>query len=139
MKNKFIRGCSHIMVILRSGGTTDLIISHPDNTMACTNKQLQESMDTLTALIKTNDTKLSNDIDGIKLDIRDFKDVTKESDALKEQLLTTQGRVTRLESKNRQLEEKLITQELKTYEKDLMFYNVKDSQHETFTSLKDTF
>ena len=77
------------MVILRSGGTTDLIIPHPNNTMAnVTNEQLQESMDSLTALIKTNDTKLSNDIDGIKLDIRDFKDVTKESDALKEQLLT---------------------------------------------------
>ena len=127
------------MVILRSGGTTDLIISHPDNTMAnVTNEQLQASIDSLSALIKTNDTKLSNDIDGIKVDIREFKEVTNESDALKEQLLTTQGRVTRLESKNRQLEEKLITQELKTYEKDLMFYNVKDSQHETFTSLKDT-
>ena len=92
----------------------------------------------LSALITSNNSKLSSDIDDIKIDIRAFNEVTNESDALKEQLLTTQGRVNRLECKNRQLEEKLLTQESRAYEKDLMFYNVRDSQNETFTSLKDT-
>ena len=129
------------MVKTRSGAETNLIIDNPENTTTMatvTNEQLQISINNLTKLIQTNNTTLTADIHSIQSDITEIKEVTNESEALKEQLYSTQGRVARLESKNVQLEEKLVSHESRTYDKDLMFYNVKDNPNETFITLKES-
>lgn len=148
------------MVILRSGGNTDALTNNPNITTSSTtinqemadmietvpseqpetevtNAQLQETLNNLLSLVQTNNDTMSNDIHTIKDDMSQIKDVTNETDAIKQQLYSTQGKVARLERKNQHLEEKLISYETKMMEKDLMFYNVRDNQDETYVDLKD--
>lgn len=106
-----------------------------------TNAQLQQSLKNLTHLVETNNASMSTvngNIDSIQKDISHIKIVTDESQGIKEQLYSTQGKVARLEFKNEKLEEKLHSFESRTYEKDIMFYNIADNQDETQTELKET-
>ena len=103
-----------------------------------TNAQLQESLTNLVSLVQTNNTSMKVDINSIKEEVSHIKELTNESDAIKQQLYSTQGKVARLELKNQHLEEKLILYETKSMEKDLVFYNVKDSADETYIDLKDS-
>ena len=100
--------------------------------------QLQESMNSLTDLVRSNNEAMTIDIQNIKSDITHIKDVTSESEAVKEQLFSTQGKVTRLEVQNQHMQEKLVSYEAKMYERDLMFYNITDTQDESFIALKAT-
>lgn len=152
------------MVTLRSGGITDTLTDNPEIdsisttvthqvVMAemipapdqpqpeVTNAQLDNSLQNKMALVTTNNESMAtmqNDVHEIKNDITHIKDVTNESEAIKEQLYSTQGKVARLESRNQHLEEKLISVESKLLEKDLMFYNIRDSADETYIALKRT-
>ena len=155
-----------IMVITRSGGSTDTSSNNPDINTACiidpsstemaaitnpqipiipqeevTNSELKVSIQSLIDLVQTNNATMNiitDDIHDIKKDILDIKEVTNESEGLKEQLYSTQGKIIRLEGRNQQLEEKLLAYESKSFQKDLMFYNVEDDIQETNTILKDT-
>ena len=148
------------MVILRSGNNTDLISSTPDipqpiimsdndnlppnNDEAIeeiTNLQINNNLLAVLDKLKTNEDSMSTvvvDITGIKNDITNIKDVTNESDGLKEQLYATQGKVVSLEIKNQQLQDKLVDFENKLYAKNLMFYNIDEHRDESEQSLKTT-
>lgn len=138
------------MVITRSGGTYIYIEQAPDKVIPpdnntsqqemakagdmatgdVTNAQLQDSLTNLTLLVQANNTSMSAmtiDIHEIKTDITQMKDVANESQSIKEQLHSTQGKVTKMEFKNQKLEEKLESYESRMYEKDIMFVNVPDT------------
>lgn len=106
-----------------------------------TNEQLNDTLQSLLVLVTKTDvqmTGVTGDIVKIKEDIETIKDVTNESEGLKEQLYSTQGRVVRLEMKNANLEEKILSLECKHYQKDLMFYNVPDVMHQSDLDLQRT-
>lgn len=147
------------MVTLRSGGTyapspdsssdiqdtAEMPETHnntdSDTHSPVTNEQIHKGIQDLTALVtKNNDNmeSITNDIQIIKGDITKIKVVTNEAVGIKEQLYSTMGKMARLELKNQQLEDKLLAQESKMYEKDLMFYNLADSGDETNQDLKNT-
>ena len=104
-----------------------------------TNTQLNESLQSLLSLVTQNNsamTSVTSDIRTIKRDIETIKDVTNESEGIKEQLYTTQGRVSRVEMKHDKLEDQLLSLETNQYQKDLMFYNVEDKAIETELDLQ---
>lgn len=68
-------------------------------------------------------------------DINDIKDVTNETEGIKEQLYTSQGKIARLVMKNQELVENLLSHETKSYERDLMFYNLDDTQQVKIVAL----
>ena len=106
-----------------------------------TNAELQSSLQTvLTLVTQTNLTMntITADVQTIKLDITSIKEITNESEGIKEQLYTTQGKLTRLELKNQKLQEKVLSLENQQYSHDLMFYNVKDADNEPQQELKNT-
>ena len=86
-------------------------------------QRLQDSLNSVLAIVKQNGetmTTITDDIHGIKEDVTDIKEVTNEAEGMKEQLYATQGKVSRLESKNVKLEEKVLSLESQLYQKDLM-------------------
>lgn len=146
------------MVTTRSGNSTDIIKVNPVTMSSesingdsgsevdgeqeeVTNAQLQQTLKSVLSLAQKNETSMTEvsvDINKIKSEITSIKDITIESEGLKEQLYSTQGKVAKLERKNQELEEKLIDYEYKMYSKDLMFYNVEDEKYESEQSLKTT-
>lgn len=106
-----------------------------------TNEQLNASLQTVLALVTENNqamATITGDVHTMKLDITSIKDVTNESEGIKEQLYSTQGKVARLELKNLKLEEQILSLESTQYSKDLMFYNVDDENNESDQQLKNT-
>lgn len=144
-------------VITRSFSTSNLITQNPNIAtrtvspmadhenppppMEVTNAELNESLQSVLALVTQNNltmTTMNTDVQEIKRDILAIKDITNESDGMKEQLYATQGKLSRLEMKNAKLEEKLLILEGNQYAKDLMFYNVDDEAGETEQQLKNS-
>ena len=113
----------------------------PVPTQEVTNAELNASLQRVLGLVTENNqgmAALTRDVNSIKSDITSIKDVTNESEGMKEQLYSTQGKVTRLELKNSKLEEKILSLESMHYIKDLMFYNVDDERNEPEQQLKNT-
>lgn len=117
-----------------------------DNTQALpqqqgvTNEQIYDTLQTVLAKVTTNEESMVNltaDILKVQGEIITIKEITNESEAIKEQLFVTQGKVARLESKNQTLEDKLTEYETKLFEKDLMFFNINEEINESSQSLKE--
>ena len=124
-----------VLAMTSNGDTT------PAPPVEVTNEQLNASLQTVLAVVTENNVSmaaLTGDVQTIKLDITSIKDVTNESEGIKEQLYSTQGKVARLELKNLKLEEQILSLESTHYSKDLMFYNVDDENNESEQQLKNT-
>ena len=101
----------------------------PDN---ISNKDLFASMQTITGLVQT----LSAEVSKIRNDITPFNEATNQINGIKEQLYTTQGRLACLTKRHEELEDKLITYQIKEFEHDLVLYNLKEPENENQHTLK---
>lgn len=84
---------------------------------------------------------LHQDITVVKNDIKSCLDNTHQlqddNAAIKQQLYQTQGKLSQLQTRYNSLEQRTIESEYKQYSKNLMFYNVPDSQNESPFNLKN--
>ena len=107
--------------------TSDLLV--PEN---ISNKDLFLSMQTITGLVQS----LTLEVNKMRSDITPFNEVTNQINGIKEQLYTTQGRLACLTKRHDQLEDKLITYQIKEFEHDLVLYNLRESENENQHTLK---
>lgn len=99
-----------------------------------TNAELYNMLKKVLTSVQKNETTMT----GIQGDISHITEITNETEAVKEQLLVTQGKLTRLETKNHELENKMLEYETKMFGNDLVFYNVNEQPNENTNSLKAT-
>ena len=96
------------------------------------NKEIQDA-------IKKSDESVTNfttEFQNMKDDFKNSNNVNKNNQGLMEQLLTANGKISRLEKRNHDLEEKVLELESQQYQQDLMFYHINDNQHERPLALK---
>lgn len=92
-------------------------------------------MQTLTNLVQT----LTIEVAKIRNDITQYNDITTETNGIKQQLYSTQGRLACLTKRHDELEDKLTSYQQKDFEHDLVLYNMTEPQHENDHTLKMAF
>ena len=87
-----------------------------------TNAELYNMLEKVLTTVQSNESTMTK----IQDEITHITEITNETEAAKEQLLVTQGKLTRLENKNQVLENKMLEYETIMFGNDLVFYNVNE-------------